>query len=125
MILKDLSLSLNDVPIEFSQLRNNFNAVISSLNINISKLSNFIFIDSSLLSKIRSGQHTPSNPVKFIESVSTYIVQNYNDTVSKEIISSIINCKINDLENNSNYLELLKKWMSSNTSSNNTAINSF
>ena len=125
MILKDLSLSLNDVPIEFSQLRNNFNAVISSLNINISKLSNFISIDSSLLSKIRSGQHTPSNPVKFIESVSTYIVQKYNDTNSKEIISSILNCKINDLEDNSHYLELLKKWMSSNTSSNNTVINSF
>ena len=124
-ILKTLSTALNDIPIDFSQLRNNFNTLISSLNINISKLSHSIFVDASSITKIRSGKIAPSNPIEFIENISNYIVQKYNDTNSKEIISSILNCKINDLEDNSHYLELLKKWMSSNTSSNNTVINSF
>lgn len=124
-ILKTLSTALNDIPIDFSQLKNNFNTLISSLNINISKLSHSIFVDASSITKIRSGKIAPSNPIEFIENISNYIVQKYNDTNSKEIISSILNCKINDLEDNSHYLELLKKWMSSNTSSNNTVINSF
>lgn len=124
-ILKTLSTALNDIPIDFSQLKNNFNTLISSLNISISKLSHSISIDASSITKIRSGQLTPSNPADFIENVSSYIVKKHNDKGSKEIISSIINCKMTDLDDNSNYLEILKKWLSSNTSSNNTFLNKF
>lgn len=124
-ILKTLSTALNDIPIDFSQLKNNFNTLMSSLNISISKLSHSISIDASSITKIRSGQLTPSNPADFIENVSSYIVKKHNDKSSKEIIASIINCKTTDLDDNSNYLEILKKWFSSNTSSNNTFLNKF
>lgn len=124
-ILAGFSASLNDVPIDFIQLKNNFNTLISGLNINVAKLSHNICIDASLISKIRSGQIAPSNPIEFIDSVSHYIVQKYNDQHSKEMIAGILNCKISDLQDDSHYLEVLNKWISSNTSSNNTMIHSF
>ena len=124
-ILNSLSVSLNDIPIDFSQLKNNLNTLISSLNINVTRLSHFICIDASLVSKIRSGQIAPSNPVEFVEGVSLFIVQKYNDKSSKEIVSGILNCKTDDIEDDARYLEALKKWLSSNTSSNNAVMNSF
>ncbi len=46
----------------FEQLSKKFNELIATLNINIAELSRSSSYDASLLSKIRTGNKTPSKP---------------------------------------------------------------
>ncbi len=124
-ILTNLSISLNDISIDFSQLKNNLNNLILNLHINMKELSRFICIDTSAIYRIRTGHITPRNPLEFIENVCKFIVKKHSDQNSKEIVASITNSKLKDLEDNDNYFEIIKTWMSSNASPNNSVINSF
>lgn len=79
-----LSNTLNDVSIDFEQLRKNFNELISALNINMTELSRSSSYDSSLLSKIHTGNANPSKPKIFIENVCNFIIKNINQKMTKK-----------------------------------------
>ena len=111
-IYNKLSSTLNDVSIDFEQLRKNFNELISTLNINMTELSRSSSYDSSLLSKIHTGNANPSKPKIFIETVCSFVVKKYKSEDSKKAVSILIGCNLKDLTNSSSYynkLELLVK----------------
>ena len=109
-----LSNTLNDVSIDFEQLRKNFNELISTLNINIAELSRSSSYDSSLLSKIRTGNTNPSKPKIFIETVCSFVVKKYKSEDSKKAVSILIGCNLKDLKDSSSYYNKLFKWFSTN-----------
>ena len=113
-IYSNLSSSLNDVSIDFEQLSKNFNELIATLNINMSELSRFSFYDASLLSKIRTGNKTPSKPKTFIENVCSFVVKKYESEDDKKAVAILIGCNLKDLKDNSNYYNKLFKWFSTN-----------
>lgn len=124
-IYKSLANTLNDIIIDFEQLRKNFNDLVATLNINIADLSRFINYDASFVSKIRNGTRTPSKPKNFTQGVCNYIVTKYKSEDNKKSISILINCKLKDLKENSNYYIKLEEWLSTNLSDNKNNINDF
>lgn len=124
-IYSNLSSSLNDVSIDFEQLSKNFNELIATLNINMSELSRFSFYDASLLSKIRTGNKTPSKPKTFIENVCSFVVNKYKSENDKKSVAILIGSNSKDLKDNSNYYNRLFKWLSTNLVQTNNYIDDF
>ena len=124
-IYSNLSSSLNDVSIDFEQLSKNFNELIATLNINMSELSRFSSYDASLLSKIRTGNKTPSKPKIFIENVCGFVVKKYKLEDDKKAVAILIGCNLKDLKDNSSYYNKLFKWFSTNLVPANNYIDNF
>lgn len=100
--------------IDFDIFRENLNFVINELKINVSNLSKSIEFDSSYISKIRNNIRKPQNTSDFASSISTYIVNNYDNNN----ISSVTGISIVNSDN-------LYKWMTNNTKKEEVPINSF
>ncbi len=124
-IYSKLSGTLNDVSIGFEQLSKNFNELIATLNINMSELSRFSSYDASLLSKIRTGNKTPSKPKIFIENVCNFVVRKYKSEDDKKAVAILIGCHPKDLKDNSNYYNKLFEWFSTNLAPNHNYIDDF
>ena len=118
IIRTSLVNTLNGVLISPNELGKNFNALILALNISITDLSRYIGYDASFISKIRVGTRTPSKPQDFIDAVCNFISSKYKNPANKETISSLIDCSKEDLEDDKEYFNLLKKWFSNNSTDN-------
>ena len=124
-IYNKLSSTLNDVSIDFEQLRKNFNELISTLNINMTELSRSSSYDSSLLSKIHTGNANPSKPKIFIETVCSFVVKKYKSEDSRKSVSILIGCNLKDLTNSSSYYNKLLNWFSTSSSQSHNYIDDF
>ena len=113
-IYKTLSITLNDVHIDLEQLVKNFNDLTSALNISMADLSRKLGYDSSYLSKLRAGNIFPTKPQTFIDDVCKFVVNKYVQKDEKKIVSSLINCPCENLNNQSDYYENLRSWFSTN-----------
>lgn len=124
-IYATLSNTLNDIAIDFEQLSKNFNALVTTLNINMAELSRFSNYDSSLLSKIRKGTRNPSSPKEFVEKVCDFIVKKYTTVDDKKAVAILIDSSLEDLKNDSSYFNKLLNWFSTNSSQSHNYINDF
>ena len=120
-----LSESLNDVSIDFEQLSKNFNDLIITLNINMAELARSSSYDSSLLSKIRTGNKNPSKPKDFIDIVCNFVVKKYESENDKKDISILIGCNLSDLKDKTSYLNKLSNWFSTGSNQLNNYIDNF
>lgn len=114
-IYKSLEETLTNIDMNMELIRTNFNVIISLLNINISNLSRSIGFDASLISRIRSGQRTPSDPQSFVNLICNYIVTKYKNLEDKKAIANLINCKFEDIKEQSIYFTKLNEWFCSGT----------
>ncbi len=124
-IYNTLANSLNDILISSEQLSKNFNEIISALNISVADLARSICYDASFLSKIRAGNRKPSKSKDFVEAVCAFVVSKYSSQSNKQTISLLIDCNVEDLKNQSDYLFHLVNWFSSNTSIEENSISNF
>lgn len=124
-IYNALSSTLNDIAIDFEQLSRNFSDILLNLNISIADLARYIGYDASLLSKIRTGNRSPSNPQEFVELVCNFIVTKYSSEDDKKTISLLLGCPLEDLKDNPNYLHKLLNWFSTNSVRNHSEIDEF
>ena len=120
-----LSETLNDISIDFEQLSKKFNELITTLNINIAELSRSSSYDASLLSKIRTGNKTPSKPKIFIEAVCNFVVKKYKSENSKKAVAILIGCNLKDLNDSSSYYNVLLNWFSTSSNQTNDYIDNF
>lgn len=120
-----LSGTLNDISIDFEQLSKNFNELVTTLDINMAELSRLSSYDASLLSKIRTGNRNPSSPRDFVTAVCEFIVKKYKYTDDKRAVAILINSRLEDLEDNSNYFNKLFNWFSTNSTPSHNYINGF
>ena len=124
-IYNTLALCLNDILIDYEQLSKNFNELISTLNISLADLARFIGYDASFLSKIRTGNRFPSKPKDFVEAICNFVVSKYKSNDEKIAISLLINCSIEELDNQSTYALKLSNWLSTNSTPNTNYIDKF
>ena len=124
-IYNTLANSLNDILISSEQLSKNFNEIISALNISVADLARSICYDASFLSKIRAGNRKPSKSKDFVGAVCAFVVSKYSSQSNKQTISLLIDCNVEDLKNQSDYLFHLVNWFSSNTSIEENSISNF
>ena len=110
-IYQDLESCLNSININPEVFQRHFNSLIDKLHVNVSDLSKYMGFDSSYLSKIRTGVRIPQHLDEFAKAIVKYIVDNYNDSNSKETISIIIGCSIGFLEKEDDYYQILEHWI--------------
>ena len=120
-----LSNTLNDISIDFEQLNKNFNELITTLNVNMAELSRSSTYDSSLLSKIRTGNRNPAKPKDFIETVCNFIVKKYKTEDDKKAVALLIGSTLEELKDSSNYYNKLLNWFSTNSIPSHNYINDF
>lgn len=110
-IRKELNEILKTYDVE--KMIDNFNQLVSYLKINIADFSKTLGFDPSHLSRIRAKERKPSNPSMLLDAICNYTISNYNDDESKRIVSSLINCPIENISDSIQYKESLSFWLCS------------
>lgn len=85
----------------------NINRLFDSLDINNIEIARAVNYDASHISRIRTGQRTPSNIEKYVNDVDKYIVKKYSSEENKATVASIIGCEVAELSGESEYLSVL------------------
>ena len=124
-IKKDLEETININEIDIELFRNNLNILIKILNINVSELSRYIGFDSSYLSKIRNGTRSPQNINDFTNAIVKYVTNYFNDDKSKIILSDLLKCNKEELDDNISFNKLLINWLSNDNYEDNDTVNNF
>ncbi len=106
-----LNKSLSFADINFDDFVANFNHLIMELNLNISDIAKSLGYDTSFISKVRSKNRKPSDLSDFSKKIANYIVQNCQKDEQKDVISSIVNCSLDDLDNSTKYKSILENWL--------------
>ena len=92
-------------------LRENFIVLANTLNINNSELARYMMSDPSSISKIRSKKFKISNPEIFVDSLSEFIVKKYTTSSDKKAIALLIDCSLEDINEDKIFKEKIKSWL--------------
>lgn len=93
------------------QLRQNFNTLISVLNVNINKLCQYINYDSSTIFRFRNGTRQPSDPSRFAAGVADYISKEMVSESEKAIMAELFECSVEDLSDASKRFDKVQNWL--------------
>ena len=96
----------------YERLRQNLNALLSALSVNVSDLSHYLNYDASYISRIRNGQRRPAEPASFTSEVARYIVRRHSDYNGRAVLSHLLGCRAEDLTEDSVCLNRLAEWLS-------------
>lgn len=94
----------------------NLNYLCDTLNINNRQLANYLHYDPSFISRIKSGQRLPSDIDEFISKTADFIIINYQDENSVQIISELTKTNYTLSTPDKEKHTLLTKWFTTNES---------
>ena len=97
--------------VDIAHLQKNFHTLLTAVPMNISDLARFLNFDPSYISRIRNGQRQPANPTEFARKISVFVVRHFQTAEQKAIISSLINCPVEDFSNYTDFQERLTDWL--------------
>ncbi|MGN0462906.1 MAG: helix-turn-helix domain-containing protein [Ruminococcus sp.] len=110
--VKESFLNCSDIiTINKENLRQNFNTLISVLNINISKLCRDTNYDVSTVFRFRNGSRQPSDPIKFADSIASYVSKKMESTSEREVVAELIGCTPEALSGSSECYEKVRDWL--------------
>ena len=110
--VKEILSSCSDIKsTDKEKLRDNFNKLISTLNINVAKLCKFISYDTSSVFRIRNGQRQPSDPDGFALKIAGFVSSEYDKESDFAILSSLMNCSPDSLKTEQNRRQKVKEWL--------------
>lgn len=89
----------------------NFNTLVTVLNINLAKLCQVINYDNSTVSRFRNGSRQPSEPVKFAMAVSEYVSGNLQEDATKSVLAELLSCPVSDILDETACREKLYEWL--------------
>ncbi len=96
---EDILAELRDTPdhreVDHVSFTHNLNTIINLLDINSNDLAKAINYDPSYLSRIKSMQRKPSNPVEFAEKVAVYITRHYTSEEDLNTLRKLTGSKEN------------------------------
>ena len=67
--------------------------------------------DRSYISRIRNGQRQPANPTEFARKISIFVTKHFQTAEQKAIISSLINCPVEELSNYTDFQDRMTNWL--------------
>lgn len=114
-LLNEFNKILQNESGNFLIIKENFNKLYKTLNFNLTDLALSINYDPSYLYKIKSGIRKPKNAKSFATGISKFVVQSYDNSESKLLLSKLLKINIeNDLPLNY-YEEKISDWILNNT----------
>ena len=99
------------VTVDKERLRQNFNVLISVLDINITKLCYHTNYESSPISRIRNGSRQPAEPVKFAASVAGYVAREMDSTAEKAALAEFLGYTPDELADPSVCFYKIQNWL--------------
>ena len=90
------------------QLASGFDRMVSSLSIRMTELARFLNYDPSYLSRIRSGERTPSNPSAFCEEVARFVTLRFFPE-NRAHLAQLIGCEPGELEDQASCFPKLQR----------------
>ena len=110
--VKESFLNCSDiVTVNKENLRQNFNTLISVMNINISKLCRDTNYDVSTVFRFRNGSRQPSDPIKFADSIAAYVSKKTESASEKAAVAELIGCTPEALSGSSECYEKVRDWL--------------
>ena len=97
--------------VDIAHLQKNFHTLLTAVPMNISDLARFLNFDPSYISRIRNGQRQPANPTEFARKISIFVTKHFQTTEQKAIISSLINCPVEELSNYTDFQDRMTNWL--------------
>lgn len=124
-IFKTLKNSITFNDIDYDDFINNFNTLQTELKISTADLAKFLGYDTSFISRIKNRTRKPADLEHFIDKISDYIITTYKSEEKKKSVSSLLNCSLNDLQDNNNYKDTFIKWITTSHTDNKEIIQDF
>ena len=97
--------------VDIAHLQKNFHTLLTVVPINISDLARFLNYDPSYISRIRNGQRQPANPTEFARKISIFVTKHFQTVKQKAVISSLINCPMEELSNYTDFQDQVTNWL--------------
>lgn len=97
--------------VDIAHLQKNFHTLLTVVPINISDLAHFLNYDPSYISRIRNGQRQPANPTEFARKISIFVTKHFQTVEQKAVISSLINCPMEELSNYTDFQDRMTNWL--------------
>lgn len=92
------------------QLAAGFDQLVSTLSIRMAELARSLNYDPSYLSRIRSGERSPSNPSVFCEEVARFAALRFFPE-QRALLAQMIGCEPGELEDQASCLSKLSQWL--------------
>lgn len=110
--VKESFLSCDNITsVDKEQLIKNFNVMISTLNLNLSKLCRFMNYDTSTVFRFRNGTRQPSDPEQFATDIATYISYEADSEIERASLAGLIEKKVSEIENDQVRCYTVKNWL--------------
>ena len=97
--------------VDIVHFQKNFHTLLTVVPINISDLARFLNYDPSYISRIRNGQRQPANPTEFARKISIFVTKHFQTVEQKAVISSLINCPMEELSNYTDFQDRMTNWL--------------
>ena len=93
------------------QLLQNFDTLVSMLNISINKLCRHINYDVSAVFRFRNGTRRPAEPEKFAAAVAGYVTKEWDSVQNKAILAELLDCGEQELSGSPERYKRLVEWL--------------
>lgn len=110
-VTEDFLRCCDMITVDREKLRNNFNALIELLNINITRLCKKINYDVSTVFRIRNGSRQVSDPVNFATAVARYVSDETNVKWDGAVMEELLGCTAQELSDSSVRCKKIRDWL--------------
>lgn len=94
-----------------NRLLENFDLLLATLDVSISKLCRHINYDASTVFRFRNGSRRPSDPEKFASSVAEYVAREWDSARDRAVLAHLLGCTEEELAESSVRYEKLMEWL--------------
>ena len=92
-------------------LRQNFNALLSALPINLSQLCQYINYDASAIFRIRNGTRRPADADRFAAAVASFVTRELQTAYEIAAVAELIGCETQEIDDLSVRYAKIKSWL--------------
>lgn len=92
-------------------LRQNFNALLSALPINLSQLCQYINYDASAIFRIRNGTRKPADADRFAAAVASFVTRDLQTAYEIAAVAELIGCETQEIDDLSVRHTKIKSWL--------------
>lgn len=99
------------VSIDKEILRQNFNTLLIALNINLTRLCQYINYDASAIFRIRNGTRNPGNSEQFASAVASFVARENQTPPEIFAVAELIGCTADKIQDISVRHSKIKGWL--------------
>lgn len=92
-------------------LRQNFNALLSALPINLSQLCQYTNYDASAIFRIRNGTRKPADADRFAAAVASFVTRELQTAYEIAAVAELIGCETQEINDLSVRYAKIKSWL--------------